>query len=314
MLFQMDLAGVRRIVVVPPSWEGDRNDVALEAARAYPDRFAGDGPAGHGRSRQPRAGRRLAQAAGHARDALHVPQRALRHFLTEGTGDWLWPAAEAAGVPLMVLMPGMLDHLDRIAAAHPGPEARHRPRRARSPQAELLGRSPAICALAKHPNVALKASGMPSLSTEGYPFRDLHSRIRTLVDAFGPKRTFWGTDLTRMPCSYYECITFFTEHLPWLKGETSSGSWAAACASGSAGPCRRRDRHEIHLVQPDAVAVPADDFREKHRSVWVDIPNTLYDPRKGTTSTTRTSISSSTRRRSASTASAATSITRTATA
>ena len=24
-----------------------------------------------------------------------------------------------------------------------------------------------------------------------------------------------------------------------------------------------------------------DDFREKHRSVWVDIPNTLYDPRKG---------------------------------
>ena len=24
-----------------------------------------------------------------------------------------------------------------------------------------------------------------------------------------------------------------------------------------------------------------DDFRTKHRSVWVDIPNTLYDPRKG---------------------------------
>ena len=24
-----------------------------------------------------------------------------------------------------------------------------------------------------------------------------------------------------------------------------------------------------------------DQFREKHRSVWVDIPNTLYDPRKG---------------------------------
>ena len=24
-----------------------------------------------------------------------------------------------------------------------------------------------------------------------------------------------------------------------------------------------------------------DDFREKHRSVWVDIPNTLYDPVRG---------------------------------
>lgn len=54
-----------------------------------------------------------------------------------------------------------------------------------------------------------------------------------------------------------------------------------------------------------------DQFREKHRSVWVDIPNTLYDPRKGHHVYTPTSISSSTRMRSASTASAATSITRT---
>ena len=34
LLFQMDLAGVSRVVLVPPSWEGDRNDAALEAARA----------------------------------------------------------------------------------------------------------------------------------------------------------------------------------------------------------------------------------------------------------------------------------------
>jgi hypothetical protein len=40
LLFQMDLAGVRRVVLVPPSWEGDRNDLALAAARTYPERFA----------------------------------------------------------------------------------------------------------------------------------------------------------------------------------------------------------------------------------------------------------------------------------
>ena len=34
LLFEMDLAGVRRIVLVPPSWEGDRNDLALEIALA----------------------------------------------------------------------------------------------------------------------------------------------------------------------------------------------------------------------------------------------------------------------------------------
>ena len=49
---------------------------------------------------------------------------------------------------------------------------------------------------------AVQASGMPALSTERYPFRDLHPHILTLVEAFGPRRTFWGTDLTRMPCTY----------------------------------------------------------------------------------------------------------------
>jgi len=29
---------------------------------------------------------------------------------------------------------------------------------------------------------------------------------------------FWGTDITRMPCSYRQCVTRFTEELPWLSG------------------------------------------------------------------------------------------------
>jgi hypothetical protein len=37
-------------------------------------------------------------------------------------------------------------------------------------------------------------------------------------DAFGPERMFWGTDITRMPCSWRQCVTLFTEELPWLKG------------------------------------------------------------------------------------------------
>ena len=147
-----------------------------------------------------------------------------RPFLTDGSADWLWPAAERAGIPLMVLMPGSLDILERIAGQHPGLKLvidhvgldRRRGDR-------VWDDLPAVCALAQHPNVALKASGMPSLSKERYPFRDLHPHIRTLVDAFGPRRTFWGTDLTRMPCTYYECITLFTEHLPWLKGEDLAG-------------------------------------------------------------------------------------------
>ena len=35
----MDEAGVDRAVIVPPSWPGDRNDYAMEAAIRYPARF-----------------------------------------------------------------------------------------------------------------------------------------------------------------------------------------------------------------------------------------------------------------------------------
>ena len=38
-------------------------------------------------------------------------------------------------------------------------------------------------------------------------------------DAFGPHRMFWGTDITKMPCSWRQCVTMFTEELPWLSEE-----------------------------------------------------------------------------------------------
>ncbi len=221
LLFEMDLAGVGRIVLVPPSWEGERNDLALEAARLHPDRFAVMGRLALERpeSRALLADWKKQPGMLGMRFTFHTER--YRPWLTDGTADWLWPAAERHGIPLMVLMPGSLDVLDRIAGQHPGLKLviDHVGLNIRAKGPKVFEDLPAVCALAKRPNVAVKASGMPSLSTERYPFRDLHPHIRTLVEAFGPRRTFWGTDLTRMPCTYYECITLFTEHLPWLTGE-----------------------------------------------------------------------------------------------
>ncbi len=221
LLFEMDLAKVSRMVLVPPSWEGDRNDLALEAARRHPDRFA---VMGRLALQKPESRALVAdwkKQPGMLGMRFTFHNEPNRHFLTDGTADWLWPAAERAGIPLMVLVPGSLDVLDRIAGRHPGLKLviDHAGLNVRGKGPKVFEDLPAVCALARHPNVAVKASGMPSLSTEAYPFRDLHPHIRTLVDAFGPRRTFWGTDLTRMPCTYYECIALFTEHLSWLKGE-----------------------------------------------------------------------------------------------
>jgi predicted TIM-barrel fold metal-dependent hydrolase len=222
LLKEMDEAGVHAALIHPPaSWDPNSNELAVEAARAHPQRLAilGNFPLDRPESRALIDGWKQRPGMLGLRFVFLQPHQ--RTWPTDGTIDWLWPAAERAGVPLMVLVPGMLDHLDRIAGKHPELKLTidHVGLNLRGKGARVFEDLPAVCALAKHPNVAVKASGMPSLSQEKYPFRDLHPHIKALVDAFGPKRVFWGTDLTRMPCTYYECIHLFTEHLPWLKGE-----------------------------------------------------------------------------------------------
>ena len=76
-----------------------------------------------------------------------------------------------------------------------------------------------LLALARWPNVAVKASALPFFATDGYPYRRMHPFLRRAYDAFGPKRMFWGTDLSRLPCSYRQAITMFTEEIAWFTSE-----------------------------------------------------------------------------------------------
>lgn len=76
-----------------------------------------------------------------------------------------------------------------------------------------------LCRFARYANVAVKVTSLPTYSNEAYPHPKLHPYVRRMYDAFGPKRLFWGSDLTRMPCSYRLCKTMFTEELRWLTGD-----------------------------------------------------------------------------------------------
>jgi len=220
LLQEMNAIRVAAAVIVPPSWEGDRNDLALAAAQAHPDRFAVMGrppldPASAGalatwREQPGMLGIRVTTAGPGARE-----------LFTEPEGDWLWAAAERHGLPAMVSVPGLLPQVDRIAECHPGLRlvidhlalARH------GKDEAAFADLPALVALARRPNVAAKASALPRYSSEAYPYPRLHPLLRQVFDAFGPKRMFWGTDLTGIPCTYAQAITLFTEELPWLKGD-----------------------------------------------------------------------------------------------
>jgi len=218
LLTAMDEAGVGRVVIVPPSWEGDRNDLALAAARSHPDRFAVMGRLALERaeSRALIAGWKKQQGMLGLRFTFHTDLQ--RPWLTDGTADWLWPAAQQAGLPLMVFVPGSVPALDGIAARHP--ELRlvidHLALGGTKKDAAAFAELPQLLMLAKRPNVAVKASALPCYSSEAYPFRGLHTYIRQVYDAFGPRRMFWGTDWTRLPCTYRQAIALFTEELPWL--------------------------------------------------------------------------------------------------
>src|SRR5437764_14394306 len=90
LLREMDAAGVDGVVIVPPSWEGDRNDLAIEAAKAHPDRFCIMGrfdPDASG-ARERIDGWKKQQGMLVVRFTFHT--EILRQPLIEGRFDWVW--------------------------------------------------------------------------------------------------------------------------------------------------------------------------------------------------------------------------------
>lgn len=222
LLGEMDAAGVERVIIVPPSWEGDRNDIAIAAARAHPARFGimgrFDPDAPGARERIP--GWREQPGMLGLRFSFHTP--VLRQPFLDGRFDWVWGEAEKAGHPVMVLLhQAYLDRMDAIAAAHPGLRIviDHLGLVNGEKDAHAFRGLDNLLALARRPNIAVKSSALPCYTDEAYPYPGLHPYIRRVYDAFGPRRMFWGTDLTRLPCSYRQAIEMFTGHLPWLDAQ-----------------------------------------------------------------------------------------------
>ncbi len=56
---------------------------------------------------------------------------------------------------------------------------------------------PKVLALAAYDNVAIKISGVCTLSYEPFPYKDIWDPLGRIFDAFGFNRCLWGTDWTR---------------------------------------------------------------------------------------------------------------------
>jgi predicted TIM-barrel fold metal-dependent hydrolase len=216
----MDGAGVDRVVVVPPSWPGDRNDYALEAARRYPNRLA---VMGRIPLKNPASAMLLPKWKEQpgmlgVRLTFLGPAAA---WLKDGTADWFWPESEKAGLPVMFLAPGQGAAFASIAERYPRLQliVDHMGITMDTiKEGRLVEAIDATASLAKYPNVSVKLSATPNWSSEGYPFRDFLPHIKKVFEAYGPQRCYWGTDMTNGfdRATYKQRSTHFTEELPFL--------------------------------------------------------------------------------------------------
>ena len=219
-LAAMDEAGVDRAVIHPPMWDPDSNELAVEAVRAHPDRFTIMGWFHLDRPESRALMDTWKSRPGMLGLRFYFNQPHEQLWPTDGTLDWLWPAAERAGIPVSLAAASFLPVVGQIAERYPGLKliVDHMGVPRATKGEEAYRNQSQLLALAKHPNVAVKATGQAGYALDGYPFPSIHEHLHRVFDAFGPDRMFWGTDITRMSCSWRQCITLFTEELPWLTG------------------------------------------------------------------------------------------------
>jgi len=233
LLPMMDEAGVDRVVIVPPSWEGERNDYGMEAARKFPDRFRSMGRILLNSPLAPALLPKWLEQPGIVGVRLTF-NGAQTSWLTDGTADWFWPAAAKSGIPVMTPTPGRAPEFLRIVERNPDLIfiIDHMGISEDIAKAgKLTSAVDQTVAFAKHPNVSVKLSSVPAKSAEAYPFRDMTVHLKRCYDAFGPQRCHWGTDITNSydKATYRQRVTHFTETLDFLSEDDKD--WVMGRAS-----------------------------------------------------------------------------------
>ena len=217
----MDECGVRRAIIVPPSPVGDSNLYALESAALCPERL---GIMGRFDPSLPGAREALAQWRANPsmlgiRMTWYKPKWS--RWFDDGTIEWFWEDCERLQIPVMMLMPGMLQRLPALASRYPDLTLiiDHMGRKSELRDDDCFADLDDMLALARFPNVSIKASAAPCYSTQPYPFTNLKPYLQRIFDSFGPQRLMWGSDYSRLPCTYAECLEHFLYTLDFLGSE-----------------------------------------------------------------------------------------------
>ncbi len=218
--------GVRVAIAVQTRVYGDDHRYLLDARARFPDRIVAVAALDPS---DPAAPDRLAELAAAGVRGLRLdPMGWSGPWLADGTVLPLWDAAARLGLAVeLMIRPDQLPALAVLAERKPAmPVVIEHLARYGVDSAEPLE---SLLALARLPNLHAKVSGLDSISREPPPHRDLWPLLAAVVEAFGPQRLMWGSDMPWIGEAGYGPALATVERLPfldragrsWLRGDTA---------------------------------------------------------------------------------------------
>ena len=222
---------------MPPSWEGYRNDYALEAAQKYPDRFAVMGKVP---LNDPASKNRIAswlKQPGMLGFRISFRHSGTHSFLDDGTADWFWADCERYDIPVMIFAPFAVAKIGEIAERHPGLRVivDHMGLNVQWKGKDLGPGIDVLLKFARMNNVGVKASCLPCYVAEPYPFPHC---IRRSVALSTPsvRKEFSGAPICRRcPAATVKPSHCSPKSSIFFPRRTKSGSWAELSRTGCAG-------------------------------------------------------------------------------
>ncbi|MGH2353881.1 MAG: amidohydrolase family protein, partial [Chloroflexota bacterium] len=221
-----------------PSAYGWDHTYVAETLRRYPGRFVGaclvDPLSG---DEAPRRLEQLTQQHGFQGLRLNPAAYQGGTWLDEPATHPLWrKAAQLGTIVSLLIRPEQMRRAETMIAKHPDVRViiDHLGRPAVKEGPPYAGFQDTL-RLARYPNTYVKVSGIPVVSQQEYPYRDVWPVIRLVLDAWGPERLMWATDFPHIvrQCGYQRCLELVTEHLDcltatdreWLLVRTAHSLW-----------------------------------------------------------------------------------------
>jgi L-fuconolactonase len=233
----MDAAGVDAGIATVPSIYGYDNSYTLEACERYPDRLAMIALVDPDRPDLDDAVKQLKANPFVLGLRVMIVSDDLLESVQHGSRRKVLAACEKHGLILSLYPPRYIQHVESIARDFPNLRMVIDHLGFPQPPVNIAGVKDEpmfkgwehLIKLAGCPNVAVKVTAFPSMSSQPFPYKDLWPRIHELIAAFGLPRLFWGTDFTRV-----HSLLSYAQGVDYVRESTElSASDKAALMGGS---------------------------------------------------------------------------------